>query len=283
MANGVIKTVDGVKDWFYLNGYKSFTLYRGHSNESSKRIVSFQGDSMEQAWVKCETALSWYGNKGDFYLFVTDSKNGTGGGMQTPIELYGSSNGGNDGAQINGVQSGYISIREAEMMRDNALMQARMEGLEARITGLANGGGSRELTGLEKVMEDVLKDEGSGKEVAIGIRDFLRGAGHGVGKLAAKVTDTPEQTPKRTQKLQQTEKETGNTEGSEKPKPKYDGRKIVAKGGIFDQTKEFFKEDEPQDVLAALINYYKDNPAMRGMLDEQIAPYLEKERKTKMS
>ena len=180
MTTPIIKDKDLLLDWFRSNQMVKFTLYRGHVNDSKHRLYNQDDDkySMEEAVARLDTLLKMYDDRGDFYLFVTEAKNGTGGGFQTLVSLYGVGNNGSNNS-INGtgsVPNGYVGLESVNTIVENAVLKLQLQQLQDQVNGLQNTP-SKELSAWENMMKDVLQDEGSGKEIAIGLRDMFRGFG----------------------------------------------------------------------------------------------------------
>ncbi len=277
MTTPIIKSKDSVLDWFETNGFSKFTLYRGHTNDAKNRVFC-QDDanwSMEQSKGKLDTLFNWYDNKGDFYLFVTDSKTGTGGGFQTLISLYGSAGaGGGQSAAINGIPAGYVGVESVQTMIENAVLKLQLSQMQEQISGLQSNPG-RDMSKLEGIMEKVLEDEGSGKEIAIGIRDMMRGFGMAGSKIAGNLmTRTPnpagEQINPQPRRVVTKSK---NTEGVALKEKDMDGRKFAV---LFPQVKAEFPDASPQNVFAAIWDFYcNSDDFVKAQLKDTLTPLIE--------
>ncbi len=273
MALPTLRTKEAVLDWFEGNGYSKFTLYRTHTNSATNRIYNQSEEmTLEQAKAKLDTVLGWYDNKGDFYLFVTDSKNGTGGGYQTLVSIDKSSNSNNNVNGINGIPEGYLSASQVQGMIENTMLKMQLQQMQEKISGLESGGGGRQLSAWENMMEGVLQDEGSGKEIAVGLRDMFRGFGMAAHKVAGGVFEG-KGGAKRLPTGRATEK-AKNTEGVKLEQKDMDGRKLMV---LFPKMKNEFPDAAPQNLIAAIWDFYAEADEMtRMVLKEKLQPLIEK-------
>jgi len=282
MTTPIIKDKSSLLDWFETNGMTKFTLYRGHNNDAKNRLFC-QDDgnwSMEQSKAKLDTLLGWYNNTGDFYLFVTESKTGTGGGFQTLVSLYGNGAGAGGAAVngINGIPSGYVSMETVQTMMENLKLQLKVDQMQEQITGLQQSPG-RELSKIEGIMEKVLEDEGSGKEIAIGIRDMFRGLGMAGSKIAGNMMNGREASPSNSPKPkpQRNREQPQPTEGgaATMQQKDMDGRKFTY---LFPQVKQEFPNAAPQNVFAAIWDFYQNSDDfVKAQLKETLTPLIEEQ------
>lgn len=278
----IIETVDGLKSWFYQNSMSKFTIYRGHDNTSSKRIINSKSETVDKAWEVLDKVLKDYGYRGNYYVFVTDSKTDSGGGFSTLVELYGRNDrrraDGMNGMENNGTPSGYLTHEQAQMMIENALTKNRIGQLEDEIENLKQGGGNtKEISALERVFNEALQDEGSGKEMISGVKNFMSSIGiaainfskafaqgkgvNGVNGLL----DAP--------KLKKTAETTAETAYQEKD---LDWRKAAE---ITERMKRLFPDNTPQNVVNALAKFLEENPHMKDIVYSQVSEKIAIEEK----
>jgi hypothetical protein len=285
----VIESMDALKSWFFQNSMPKFTLYRGHDNTASKRILNFKAETAEKAWETLELTLKNYGYRGNYYVFVTDSKTDSGGGFSTPVELYGRNqrriNGINDvGAEYGGgLPAGYVTLEMMNQAIANARMEDKIGRLEEENDALRNGGGAQKAeSALERVFNEALQDEGSGKEMISGVKNFMSSLGiaainfskvyaGGKGAAVNGLLDAPKPLRKATEQP----KEPANTEGT----PQYndadlDWRKA---GEITERMKGLFPNHSPQNVVNGLAKFLEDNPSMKEIVEAQVGDYINQE------
>jgi hypothetical protein len=284
----IIESMEALKDWFFQNSMPKFTLYRGHDNTASKRILHYKAETAEKAWETLNSTLKNFGYRGNYYVFVTDSKTDSGGGFSTMVELYGRNDRRSNG--INGVDggapNGYLTIEQAQMMIDNALTKDKIGRLEEEIEALRQGGGNqKELSPLEKIFHEALQDEGSGKEMISGVKNFMSSIGiaainfskafaNGKG-VTTGITGISE-VEKSKKKAAAVQEETEYEDVTEYEEKDLDWRKA---GEITERMKRLFPDNTPQNVVNALAKFLEENPHMKDIVYSQVSEKIEAEEK----
>lgn len=252
MDTPILRSRKALKNWFYNNDMVKWTLYATHYNEAKNR-VAFQTDEafdIDKSWNRLDESLKDYDYMGDFYLFVTKSKDGTGGGFQTRLSLSGiDSNGATGGGAINGLSmAGMVSMEQVQGLIEGAMLRKENEELKQRIAqGLKPESGGRFWDLIDRAIED----EGGGKEMVSGLVEGFKEIGTGVKyalmNISAKGGEGVKQLPPAKPKKQGEKPQ--NTEGGKK-------YKVDKMFGVFSQTEEIFPDAEPQEVHAALIEFF---------------------------
>jgi hypothetical protein len=237
----LLKTRKAVENFFYRTGYVKFTLYAGHENTPSKSLHTSKDEELSQdaAWEILENILKDHDWKGDYFLFMTDSKNGTGGGKQERIRLDGTGeNATNGGASVAGV-AGFVQIDQVQGMIKAALMEKENQELKAQIAG-----GLRpqyESNRLWDFVEKVIEEKDNDHPIVQGIADIGKGLKYWMFKAANGGRSESMGNPDI-----KDDKTAQNTEGGKK----WQFGKMKS---VFDHIEKLFPDDEPQDVCVALI------------------------------
>lgn len=243
MSVPYLRTRQAIKNFVYRVGYVKFTLYAGHENTGGKMIHTQKDEdfSVDATWEMLESIFQEHDWQGDFYLFLTESKNGTGGGRQEKIRLNGTGENPTSGAASVAGLAGFVQIDQVAGIVEAALMKKENEELKAKI---ANGlqpiyGQNRLWDFIEKVIDEKDNDH----PIVQGIADIGKGIKFLMFKMAnggrsesfnADIQDTKE-APKG-----------ANTEGGKK----YEFGKMHS---VFQHIEKLFPDNQPQDVCVALI------------------------------
>jgi hypothetical protein len=263
MNQPIIYSYEALKGWFESNKRTKFTLYAGHSNEAKHAIFSQDSDelSLEKSWEVLDKYLDYYLYTGDFYLHVTSSKNGTGGGKNTPIRLSGKFKE-QQNAGIAGI-AGMVTLESVQGLIENALMKKENEELKQRIAeGLKPQSGGRFWDLIDRAMEE----EGTGKDVITGLGEGIKEIGSGVKHLLMNVKLNNAQ-PK--PKALNTPQKPKNTEGGKK---RYGVDKMYQ---VFSETENIFPDTEPQEVHGAIIKMFDDlDDSLKMLMIQKVNVYL---------
>lgn len=253
MNHPILQTFQAVKGWFFDNKRAKFTLYATHSNDAKHSLLSQESDEMTllESWNLLEKFLDYYLWTGDFYLYVTSSKNMTGGGKNTLIRLWGkyeappNTKQNNENAAINGTNAasinGFVSkdeikglleegIAVAMLRRDNDELRATIAAGLSPTNGLFAALEHPTIKGLIEDISEVWKYQ----------------------KINQNGVKTAEKQPRNTEKQP---KRSANTEGEKE-------YKLDKMFSVFQKTETLFSGHEPQDVHAALFQVLDNAPKM---------------------
>jgi hypothetical protein len=267
---GIITNKEKVLEWFKDKGFVKWTLYRSHSNDAKYRVdlQTIDTISIDESTIKLSKAFELFDNVGNYYLYVTDSKTMSGGGLSTLITL--SYNGGGGGG-VHGVAgvipSGYVNLDTVNLMIENNNLKRDVEMLKEQ----AVNGVGRPMSAWENMMENVLRDEGSGKEIAIGLKQMFTGVGVAASKIAGNAFggagNGQSQLPQH--------KKNKNTEGVALQKEDLDGRKFTV---LYPKVKASFPDATPQNVFAGIWDFYENaDERVRAYIEQSIKPYVDRQ------
>lgn len=269
----ILKTRTALKNWFYNNDMVKWTLYATHYNDAKNRITTQTDESLDidKSFDRLDKVFKDYDYYGDYYLFVTKAKDGTGGGFQTRLRFAGENGNGQNNAAVNGVNiGGLVSMEQVQGLIEGALLRKENEDLKRQIAaGLKPQSGGR----FWDLVDRALEDEGSGKEVISGLGEGIKEIGTGVKYLFMNMASKNTDTAKLTKPKQQTAK-TPTTEGGRK-------YKVDKMFSVFSQTENIFPEHEPQEVHAAIIEYFNTlGEVERGFMVKQFENFLKENKNT---